>query len=162
TGKTVAIVGSGPAGLAAAQQLRRAGHTVTVYERDDRAGGLLAYGIPDFKMAKLYVERRIDQLEKEGVRFVLNAEVGLGRASAPQEPRARHDAMLLTVGATEPRDLEISGRNLKGIEPAMAFLTQQNRRSHGIDTNGESILSTGKNVIVIGGGDTASDCLGTC
>jgi len=162
SGKTVAIVGSGPAGLAAAQQLRRAGHAVTVYERDDRAGGLLTYGIPDFKMAKIYVERRIDQLEKEGVRFVLNAEVAIGRAIDPRELRTRHDAMLLTVGATQSRDLEIPGRNLKGIEPAMTFLTQQNRRSHGIDSNGESIMATGKNVIVIGGGDTASDCLGTC
>ncbi|MGZ3415600.1 MAG: glutamate synthase subunit beta, partial [Isosphaeraceae bacterium] len=144
TGKSVAIVGSGPAGLAAAQQLRRAGHTVTVYERDDRAGGLLAYGIPDFKMAKVYVERRIDQLEGEGVRFILNAEIG--RTIDPHELRARHDAILLTIGATVSRDLEIPGKHLRGIELAMPFLTQQNRRNLGT-LNGETpILATGKNV----------------
>ena len=160
TDKSVAIVGSGPAGLAAAQQLRRAGHTVTVYERDDRAGGLLAYGIPDFKMAKVYVERRIDQLEGEGVRFILNAEIS--RTIDPHELRARHDAILLTIGATVSRDLEIPGKHLRGIELAMPFLTQQNRRNLGT-LNGETpILATGKNVIVIGGGDTAADCLGTC
>ena len=129
TGKRVAIVGSGPAGLAAAQQLRRAGHAVTVYERDDRPGGLLTYGIPDFKMAKSYVERRIDQLEAEGVRFVLNAEVG--RNVDPRELREGHDALLLTVGATRPRDLDIPGRHLKGVELAMPFLDQQNRRGFG-------------------------------
>src|SRR5271169_5740581 len=110
SGKRVAVIGSGPAGLAAAQQLRRAGHTVTVYERDDRAGGLLAYGIPDFKMAKVYVERRIDQLEGEGVRFILNAEIG--RTIDPHELRGRHDAILLTIGATVSRDLEIPGKHL--------------------------------------------------
>ncbi|MBV8076363.1 MAG: glutamate synthase subunit beta [Planctomycetaceae bacterium] len=160
TGKRVAIVGSGPAGLAAAQQLRRAGHAVTVFERDDRPGGLLTYGIPDFKMAKSYVQRRIDQLEAEGIRFVLNAEVG--RDVDPRELREGHDALLLTVGATRARDLAIPGRHLKGVEQAMPFLDQQNRRGFGDLDNGDAILATGKNVIIIGGGDTAADCLGTC
>jgi glutamate synthase (NADPH/NADH) small chain len=160
TGKRVAVIGSGPAGLAAAQQLRRAGHAVTVYERDDRPGGLMTYGIPDFKMAKVYVERRIDQLEAEGVEFLCNADVG--RTIDPADVRARHDAILLTVGATAPRDLDIPGRRLKGVELAMPFLTQQNRRGLGASFNGESILATGKNCIIIGGGDTAADCLGTC
>ena len=154
---------AGRPGLAAAQQLRRAGHAVTVYERDDRPGGLLTYGIPDFKMAKVYVERRIDQLEKEGVRFVLNAEVGVGRTIDPRELRDRHDALLLTVGATLPRDLEIPGRHLKGVEPAMPFLTQQNRRSlRRRRSTASRSWPPGKNVIIIGGGDTAADCLGTC
>ena len=160
TGKHVAIVGSGPAGMAAAQQLRRAGHAVTVFERDDRPGGLLTYGIPDFKMAKYYVQRRIKQLEAEGVRFVVNAEVG--RNVDPHELREYHDALLLTVGATETRDLDIPGRHLKGVELAMPFLNQQNRRGFGEHGNGDAILATGKNVIIIGGGDTAADCLGTC
>ncbi|WP_165233627.1 glutamate synthase subunit beta [Aquisphaera insulae] len=160
TGKSVAIVGSGPAGLAAAQQLRRAGHAVTVFERDDRAGGLLAYGIPDFKMAKVQVERRVNQLVDEGIRFVLNAEVGT--AIDPKSLCDDHDAVLLTVGATRPRGLDIAGRELKGIEQAMTFLTQQNRRGFGLPPAGASIMATGKNVIVIGGGDTAADCVGTC
>ncbi|QEH32135.1 Glutamate synthase [NADPH] small chain [Aquisphaera giovannonii] len=160
TGKRVAIVGSGPAGLAAAQQLRHVGHAVTVFERDDRAGGLLAYGIPDFKMAKRYVERRIDQLVAEGVRFELNAEVG--RSIDPEALRADHDAVLLTVGATRPRELDIPGRGLEGIVQAMSFLTQQNRRGFGLPEAGPPILATGRNVIVIGGGDTAADCVGTC
>jgi glutamate synthase (NADPH/NADH) small chain len=160
TGKRVAIVGSGPAGLAAAQQLRRAGHAVTVYERDDRPGGLMTYGIPDFKMAKHYVERRIEQLEAEGVRFVVNADIG--RTIDPNEVLERHDALLLTVGATRSRELDIPGRQLKGVERAMPFLIQQNRRGFGDAENGGAILATGKNVIIIGGGDTAADCLGTC
>jgi glutamate synthase (NADPH/NADH) small chain len=160
TGKRVAVIGSGPAGLAAAQQLRRVGHAVTVYERDDRPGGLMTYGIPDFKMAKLYVERRIEQLEGEGVRFVVNAEVG--RTIDTADVRARNDAVLLAVGATKPRDLDIPGRRLKGVELAMPYLTQQNRRGLGAAFNGNAILATGKNVIIIGGGDTAADCLGTC
>jgi glutamate synthase (NADPH/NADH) small chain len=160
TGKSVAIIGSGPAGLAAAQQLRRAGHVVHVYERDDRPGGLMTYGIPDFKMAKQYVERRIEQLECEGVQFICNADVG--RTIDPADVRARHDAMLLTVGATQPRELDIPGRRLKGVELAMPFLTQQNRRSLGLPIQGEPIMATGKNCIIIGGGDTAADCLGTC
>jgi glutamate synthase (NADPH/NADH) small chain len=160
TGKSVGVVGSGPAGLAAAQQLRRAGHSVTVYERDDRAGGLLVYGIPDFKMSKEYVTRRIDQMKAEGVQFVLNADVG-GKID-PQELRDRHDALLLTVGATKPRELDIPGRDLKGVVQAMTFLTAQNRRGFGDQLSGEVITATGKNVIIIGGGDTAADCLGTC
>jgi glutamate synthase (NADPH/NADH) small chain len=160
TGRSVGIIGSGPAGLAAAQQLRRAGHEVTVYERDDRLGGLLTYGIPDFKMAKYHVERRLRQMEAEGVRFVVNAEVG--RNVDVDELRERHHALLLTVGATRPRDLAIPGRHLKGVELAMPFLVQQNRRGFGESFNGDAILATGKNVLIIGGGDTASDCLGTC
>jgi len=160
TGKTVAVIGSGPAGLAAAQQLRRTGHAVTVYERDDRLGGLLTYGIPDFKMAKKYVDQRIEQMEAEGVRFVTKADVG-GNVD-PKSLRSQHDAMLLTVGATVSRDLEITGRNLKGVELAMPFLTQQNRRGFSDMVSGEPLLATGKNVIIIGGGDTAADCLGTC
>ncbi len=160
TGKSIGIIGSGPAGLAAAQQLRRAGHAVSVYERDDRPGGLLTYGIPDFKMAKLYVERRIAQLKDEGITFVVNADVG--GAVDPQELRERHDALLLAVGATKPRELDIPGRQLKGVEQAMTFLTAQNRRGFGDHLNGDSITATGKNVIIIGGGDTAADCLGTC
>ena len=160
TGKKVAVIGSGPAGLAAAQQLRRVGHAVTVYERDDRLGGLLTYGIPDFKMAKKYVDQRIEQMEGEGVRFVVKAEVG--KNIDPKELRQQFDALLLTVGATKSRDLQIQGRELKGVELAMPFLTQQNRRGFGEPINEEPILATGKNVIVIGGGDTAADCLGTC
>lgn len=160
SGRSVGIIGSGPAGLAAAQQLRRAGHAVTVYERDDRLGGLLTYGIPDFKMAKYHVERRLHQMEAEGVTFVTNADVG--RNVDPAELRVRHDALLLTVGAPRPRDLDIPGRHLKGVELAMPFLVQQNRRGFGESFNGDAILATGKNVVIIGGGDTASDCLGTC
>jgi glutamate synthase (NADPH/NADH) small chain len=160
TGKSVGIVGSGPAGLAAAQQLRRAGHAVTVYERDDRPGGLLIYGIPDFKMAKLYVERRITQLEAEGVKFELNADVG--GAIDVHELRKTHDALLLTVGATKPRRLEIPGNTHKGVMQAMPFLTAQNRRTLGDAVPADAVTATGKNVVIIGGGDTAADCLGTC
>ncbi len=161
TGKSVGVIGSGPAGLAAAQQLRRVGHQVTVYERDDRLGGLLIYGIPDFKMEKKYIDRRVEQMEAEGVRFVVNAHIG--RNVDARELRKRHDALLLTVGSTIPRDLPIPGRNLKGIEPAMTFLTQQNRRCLGETINGpEALTAEGKNVLIIGGGDTAADCLGTC
>jgi glutamate synthase (NADPH) small chain len=160
TDRSVAVIGSGPAGLAAAQQLRRAGHAVTVFERDDRIGGLLTYGIPDFKMGKYHVERRINQMEAEGVQFVVKAEVGSN--VDPDALQARYDALLLTVGATRPRGLDIPGRELKGVELAMPFLTQQNRRGFGASFNGEAIVATGKNVIIIGGGDTAADCLGTC
>ena len=159
TGKSVGIIGSGPAGLAAAQQLRRVGHAVTVYERDDRLGGLLMYGIPDFKMDKKYVDRRIAQMEAEGVKFVLNAEIGKNLDA--REVRARHDALLLTVGSTIPRDLDIPGRELKGIERAMTYLTQQNRRCLGETVGTDSLTAEGKNVLIIGGGDTAADCLGT-
>jgi glutamate synthase (NADPH) small chain len=160
TGKRVAIVGSGPAGLAAAQQLNRAGHHVTVFERADRPGGLLMYGIPDFKLEKSRVWRRIEQIKAEGVEFRTNANVGV---NVPvDELRSGYDAMLLTGGATQPRDFPIPGRDLKGIHFAMEFLPQQNKRNQG-DTvpDNVAILATGKDVIIIGGGDTGSDCTGT-
>ena len=160
TGKSVGVIGSGPAGMAAAQQLRRAGHAVTVYERDDRPGGLMTYGIPDFKMAKTYVKLRVEQMEAEGVTFVVDADIG--RTLDPAEIAAKHDALLLAVGAVRPRDLDVPGRNLAGIGFAMPFLTQQNRRVSGLPVEDAPILATGKNVIIIGGGDTAADCLGTC
>jgi glutamate synthase (NADPH) small chain len=167
TGKKVAIVGSGPAGLAAAQQLRRAGHSVTVYEKADRIGGLLRYGIPNFKLEKHVIDRRIEQMKAEGVTFITNAHVGV---NIPVESLTGHyDAILLCGGAEQPRDLPIPGRELKGIHFAMEFLPQQNRRNEGdaedtvlasMNAAG-SIFATGKNVIIIGGGDTGADCLGT-
>jgi len=158
TGKRVAVVGSGPAGLAAAQQLNRAGHQVTVFERADRPGGLLMYGIPDFKLEKSRVWRRIDQMRAEGVEFRCNANVG--HNVSVKELKDDYDALLLTGGATAPRDLAIPGRQLKGVHFAMEFLPQQNKTNQG-DTVADQILATGKNVIVIGGGDTGSDCTGT-
>lgn len=160
TGKRVAVVGSGPAGLAAAQQLNRAGHHVTVFERSDRPGGLLMYGIPDFKLEKWRVWRRIEQMKDEGVEFRCNANVGV---SVPtQELRDSFDAILLCGGATAPRDLPIPGRELKGIHFAMEFLTQQNQVNQGDQIPSDRRLSAaGKDVIVIGGGDTGSDCDGT-
>ncbi len=160
TGKTVAVVGSGPAGLAAAQQLNRAGHTVTVYERADRPGGLLMYGIPDFKLEKDRVWRRVRQMEAEGVVFRCGANVGVD--VDVEDLRRETDALLLTGGATHPRDLPIPGRELAGIHFAMEFLPQQNMRNQG-DTIPDDIAltATGKDVIVIGGGDTGSDCVGT-
>ena len=160
TGKKVAIVGSGPAGLAAAQQLNRAGHQVTVFERSDRPGGLLMYGIPDFKLEKSRVWRRIKLIEAEGVEFRTGANVGV---NVPvQSLRDEFDAIVLTGGATDARDLPIPGRDLKGVHFAMEFLPQQNQRNQGdmvpVD---RSIMATGKHVIVIGGGDTGSDCTGT-
>ncbi len=158
TGKRVAVVGSGPAGLAAAQQLNRAGHHVTLFERADRPGGLLMYGIPDFKLEKSRVWRRIDQMRAEGVEFRTNANVGV---NVPVEDLRRDfDALLLTGGATHARDLAIPGRELRGVHFAMEFLPQQNKVNQG-DTIAEQILATGKHVIVIGGGDTGSDCTGT-
>lgn len=158
SGKKVAVVGSGPAGLAAAQQLNRAGHSVTVFERADRPGGLLMYGIPDFKLEKSRVWRRIDQMKAEGVEFRTGANVGV---NVPvKELREKYDAILLTGGATQPRDLAIPGRELKGVHFAMEFLPQQNKVNQG-DKLKEQILATGKDVIVIGGGDTGSDCTGT-
>ncbi|MBX5494454.1 MAG: glutamate synthase subunit beta [Bryobacteraceae bacterium] len=160
TGKRVAIVGSGPAGLAAAQQLRRAGHDVTVFEKADRIGGLLRYGIPDFKMEKHLIDRRLEQMTAEGVKFVTKAHVG---QNVPVEDlRKEFDAIVLAGGAEQPRDLRVPGRELKGIHFAMEFLPQANRRVAG-DTipESEAILATGKNVIIIGGGDTGADCLGT-
>lgn len=161
TGKRVAIVGSGPAGLAAAQQLNRAGHTVEVFEKSDRIGGLLRYGIPDFKLEKHILDRRLEQLVAEGVRFHTRACVG---GNVPVEDlRREFDAILLAGGAGQPRDLRVPGRHLRGVHFAMEFLTQQNRRNAGdwIDPC-EEILATGKRVVIIGGGDTGADCLGTC
>jgi len=160
TGKRVAVVGSGPAGLAAAQQLNRAGHSVVVYEKSDRVGGLLRYGIPDFKMEKHLIDRRVQQMEAEGIEFVVNAHVGV---TIPIEDlRAQFDAILLSGGAEQSRDLPIPGRNLKGIHFAMEFLPQQNHRCAGDSVDeATSILAGGKDVIIIGGGDTGADCLGT-
>ncbi len=158
TGKRVAVVGSGPAGLAAAQQLNRAGHSVTVFERADRPGGLLMYGIPDFKLEKSRVWRRVDQLQAVGVECRTGANVGV---TVPvEELHANFDAIVLTGGSTQPRDLAIPGRDLKGVHFAMEFLPQQNKVNQG-DQLDDQILATGKDVIVIGGGDTGSDCTGT-
>ncbi|MFN0165828.1 MAG: glutamate synthase subunit beta, partial [Bryobacteraceae bacterium] len=158
TGKRVAVVGSGPAGLAAAQQLARAGHDVTLFEKADRIGGLLRYGIPNFKMEKHLIDRRIEQMREEGVRFVTNAHVGQNVAVA--DLRKDFDAILLAGGAEHPRDLNVPGRHLKGIHLAMEFLPQSNRRCEGDDVP-DQILATGKRVVIIGGGDTGADCLGT-
>jgi len=160
TGRAVAVVGSGPAGLAAAQQLNRAGHTVTVFEKSDRIGGLLTYGIPDFKLEKWIVKRRVDQLRDEGVAFQTGVHVGVDLS--PAELRSGFDAVLLCCGSEQPRDLPIEGRGLQGVHFAMDFLTQQNRRGAGdaVDPS-EEILAAGKHVVVLGGGDTGSDCVGT-
>src|SRR5579885_1049416 len=160
TGKRVAVVGSGPAGLACAQQLARAGHEVTVYERWAKAGGLLRYGIPDFKMEKVHVDRRIAQMQAEGVTFHYNTHVGV---TLPVDKLLKdHDAVVLAGGSEKPRDLPIPGRELAGIHFAMDFLPQQNRRVSGEpQTAAAPILATGKKVVVIGGGDTGSDCIGT-
>jgi glutamate synthase (NADPH/NADH) small chain len=160
TGKRVAIVGSGPAGLAAAQQLTRAGHAVTVFERADRIGGLLRYGIPEFKMEKRVLDRRLRQMETEGTEFVTGAHVGAGMDV--EELTRKSDALLLTGGACAPRDLPIPGRELAGIHYAMDYLTLQNRRCEGDRVpDGEFITAEGKPVVIIGGGDTGADCLGT-
>jgi len=166
TGKRVAIVGSGPAGLAAAQQLNRAGHWVTIFEKADRPGGLLRYGIPDFKLEKRHIDRRLGQLMEEGIRFETRAHVG---HNVPvQDLREEFDAILLTGGAEQPRDLCLPGRELKGIHFAMDFLPQQNKRLAGDrdiaadpTRSADPILATGKRVVIIGGGDTGADCLGT-
>ena len=171
SGKRVAVVGSGPAGLAAAQQLARAGHDVTVFEKNDRIGGLLRYGIPDFKMEKSHIDRRIAQMRAEGVEFRPGVLVGalpdgstvMNQATttmAPEQLRAGFDAVLLAGGAEQPRDLPAPGRELAGVHFAMEFLPQQNRVNAGDAVEGQ-ILATGKHVIVIGGGDTGSDCVGT-
>jgi len=160
TGKKIAVVGSGPAGLACAQQLARAGHDVHVYERWAKAGGLLRYGIPDFKMEKIHVDRRVEQMLGEGVQFHYGADVGVNLPAA--KLLKEHDAVVLAGGAEKPRDLPIPGRELKGIHFAMEFLPQQNRRVSGEPVGDvEPILAKGKKVVVIGGGDTGSDCIGT-
>jgi glutamate synthase (NADPH) small chain len=160
TGKKVAIVGSGPAGLACAQQLARAGHEVHVFEKFAKAGGLLRYGIPDFKMEKHHIDRRITQMQAEGVIFHCHAHVG-GNVAA-EKLVAEYDAVVLTGGAEKGRDLPVPGRELKGIHFAMDYLPQQNRRVSGEEADGgEEILAAGKHVVVIGGGDTGSDCIGT-
>jgi glutamate synthase (NADPH/NADH) small chain len=160
TGKRVAVIGSGPAGLAAAQQLARAGHNVTVFEKSDRVGGLLRYGIPHFKMEKHLIDRRIDQMRGEGVVFQTNAHVG---GNVPVEDlRKEFQAIVLAGGAEQPRDLKVPGRELKGIHFAMEFLPQQNHRCEGDAVPEEgAILAGGKQVVIIGGGDTGADCLGT-
>jgi glutamate synthase (NADPH) small chain len=158
TGKQVAVIGSGPAGLAAAQQLVRAGHDVTVFEKADRVGGLLRYGIPNFKMEKHLIDRRLEQMRAEGVKFKVNATVG---GNVPVEDlRREYDAILLAGGAENPRNLDVPGREMKGIHFAMDFLPQQNKVCEG-DTVSGQILATGKHVIIIGGGDTGADCVGT-
>jgi glutamate synthase (NADPH/NADH) small chain len=159
TGKRVAVVGSGPAGLAAAAQLNKAGHWVTVFERSDRIGGLLRYGIPDFKLEKYVVDRRIRIMEMEGIMFRTNAHVGVN--ISPKLLQDEFDALVLTGGASAPRDLPIPGRDLDGVHFAMDFLTQQNKRVAGDRIFSGDILAKDKNVVVIGGGDTGSDCVGT-
>lgn len=159
TGKRVAVVGSGPSGLAAAAQLNKAGHWVTVFERSDRIGGLLRYGIPDFKLEKYVLDRRIRIMEMEGIMFRTNAHVGVN--ISPRLLYDEFDAVVLTGGASSPRDLPIPGRELDGVHYAMHFLTQQNKRVAGDRIFSGDILATDKNVVVIGGGDTGSDCVGT-
>ena len=158
TGKTVAVIGSGPAGLAAAQQLTRAGHTVAVYDRADKIGGLLRYGIPEFKMEKAILDRRLDQMTKEGTRFRPGVEVGVELTGS--QLRTKYDAIVLAVGATQWRDLNVPGRDLKGVYQAMEFLPWGNRQALG-EVETPEINVSGKHVVILGGGDTGADCLGT-
>ena len=171
TGKSVAVIGSGPAGMAAAQQLARAGHAVTLFEKNDRIGGLLRYGIPDFKMEKSHIDRRVEQMQAEGVNFRTGVFVGsqpladritnlATETISPETLMAQFDAVLLTGGAEQPRDLPVPGRHLKGVHFAMEFLPLQNRTVAG-DAVADQLMATGKHVVVIGGGDTGSDCVGT-
>jgi len=167
TGKKVAVVGSGPSGLACAQQLTRVGHQVTVYEKSNRIGGLLRYGIPDFKLEKVNIDRRLAQLEAEGIEFLPSTYVGRAEDApegltvvTPEELHARYDAIVLAGGCEQPRDLPVPGRELRGVHFAMEFLRQQNKINHG-DRIAKPISAKGKHVIVIGGGDTGSDCVGT-
>lgn len=159
TGKSVAVIGSGPAGMAAAQQLARAGHAVTVFERADRLGGLMRYGIPEFKMEKKHLDRRLEQMQAEGVIFKINAHVGDN--ISVDDLRTFFDALILTGGACEARDLPVGGRELEGIHQAMEFLPMQNRVCEGEDKPDNFISAKGKHVVIIGGGDTGADCLGT-
>jgi glutamate synthase (NADPH/NADH) small chain len=158
TGKTVAVIGSGPAGLAAAQQLTRAGHTVAVYDRADKIGGLLRYGIPEFKMEKAILDRRLDQMTKEGTRFRPGVNVGVELTGS--QLRTKYDAIVLAVGATQWRDINVPGRDLKGVYQAMEFLPWGNRQGLG-ETETPEINVSGKHVVILGGGDTGADCLGT-
>lgn len=157
-GQTVAVVGSGPAGLAAAQQLTQAGFTVAVYERDDRIGGLLRYGIPDFKLEKTILDRRLDVMRAEGIRFRTGVEIG--KDITWDQLRRRYDAVIVATGALNPRDLEVPGRDLAGVHHAMEYLTQANRVEAG-DQVADQIRADGKHVVILGGGDTGSDCIGT-
>ena len=160
TGKRVAVIGSGPAGLAAAQQLARVGHAVTVFEKHDRVGGLLRYGIPDFKMEKSLVDRRLEQLKAEGIQFKTNTHIG--KTMGFEEIRRDYHATLVAIGAENPRDLPIPGRHLNGIHWAMDYLTQQNKANAGDSfAPAERLHGEGKHVVIVGGGDTAADCLGT-
>ena len=159
TGKTIAVIGSGPAGLAAAQQLTRAGHTVVVYEKGEKVGGLLRYGIPEFKMEKAILERRINQMQREGTRFRAGVNVGVDISAA--ELRAKYDAIVLAVGATQWRELDIPGRSLNGVYQAMEYLPWGNKQALNELPSEPPINAKGKNVIILGGGDTGADCLGT-
>ena len=159
TGRSVGVVGSGPAGMAAAQQLARAGHDVVLYEKSDRIGGLLRYGIPDFKMEKWVIDRRMEQMTAEGVRF--ETGVDAGGAVSWKELRDRHDALVIAIGAGQPRDLDVPGRDLAGVHFALEFLEQQNREVAGDSDTPDRVRATGRHVVVLGGGDTGSDCVGT-
>ncbi len=158
TGRSVAVIGSGPSGLAAAAELNQFGHLVTVYERKDRLGGLLRYGVPDFKLDKAVVQRRIDLMAEEGVEFACNVEVG--RDVTADELRERYDAVVICTGSTVPRDLPVPGRELDGVHFAMEYLEQRNRFVAGDYPDGTPISAAGKHVVIIGGGDTGADCLG--
>ena len=160
TGKTVAVIGSGPAGLATAQQLNRAGHSVTVFERDDAIGGLLRYGIPDFKMEKWVLDRRLNQMEAEGIEFKAGVNVGVDITG--DELQAQFDAIVIAVGSTVPRDLQVLGRELDGVHYAMEYLLQQNKQVAGTwNPHNPHLTAEGKSVVILGGGDTGADCLGT-
>jgi glutamate synthase (NADPH/NADH) small chain len=159
TGKTIAIIGSGPAGLSAAEQLNSAGHSVTVFERDEKVGGLMRFGIPDFKLGMDVIDRKVNLMAEAGIKFEVNAHIGVDINA--QQLRQDFDVVVLTGGSTVPRDLPVPGRELNGVYFAMQFLAQNNRRANGMDLKTEEIHAKGKHVVVIGGGDTGSDCVGT-